>query len=301
MTPDRSNFIDAPRRHPESFNPSRTDGELDSGGLRTAEAAYPSREDYDLALHVLGRLGMTDAELELLPDRSTLVQSLSPVAYSRLIGPQGENQPPELTMGITLSDNFSLYDLLARYDEHYNTDTDHRFRGSFIHKKLWDHYGPEDHNQASHPGHFALLLNDFPEVKERKNAESPGTTKVDPAAKVGLSGLYMNPTQQRDAVREEAVLDSIDGVSLRPLSVTQYIVLQAKRREAGQPPLDHAAAQTVFSQYRAITVGTKQPWLKFLQVHKIPVVHSSGDKLWFTETSEHYQSELQGSRRIVEL
>ena len=199
------------------------------------------RDDYDLTVTALGDLGVKDTSKIGVPGFEEVGSTLGDPTAAFLGQHVERGDKPELTIHIPLSRRgFSLSKLVAAFDAKQEY-------GTSVWEELWGSYTPDTHNGQRGNGTAHVLLND---------SRNPADTheKANEYDEAGL--VYVNQTvpQQRESLSDEAQIAADHGVVLSPISFTEYMVVQAKRRQAGLPLLDKPTV-TRFTQYPDKKIG----------------------------------------------
>jgi hypothetical protein len=205
------------------------------GDLAVAESTLFAidRDDYDLTLAAVSDLGFKPTKQHQLREFDELALTKEDGAYLGEHAARGDI--PELTFHLPLGiRSFDLDRLIVNFDAKQTYET-------AVWKDLWSQYGKADHNQSRPSVDTGVLLNDTTKPKDR----SQPANNYDEA---GLVHTKHTVAEQRAAIIREQTEASQTGVELNPVSLTQYMVVQAKRRQAGLPLLDKSTF-TRFVQY----------------------------------------------------
>jgi hypothetical protein len=208
-----------------------------AGDLAVAETAITvfDRDDYDLTVTALSDLGVKGTKRRPVPEFEEVQAKISPALAVYLQNHVRNGGKPELTMHVPLGLNgFDLKKLIANFDKKQEYST-------YIWEDLWDQYGEGQHNSPRTLLDAAMLLND---TTDPENRAQPANS-YDEAGLVHVSKTVPEQRASLDQEKQEAVKS---GVELNPISISQYIVTQAKRRQAGLPLLDKPT-YTRFVQY----------------------------------------------------
>jgi hypothetical protein len=214
-----------------------------AGSLVVAQTAEftLARDDYDLTVTALGDLGVKNTRKnKKIPEFDEVAAAFSPATATYLGEHVERGDQPELTFHVPLAARYDMYKVVENFDRGQQYDTS-------IWRALWDNFSNNDHNQGETNLSAAVLLNDTTKPKDREQ----------PANEYNEAGLvHANHTvpEQRSAIKREQGAAKAAGVELNPISVTQYLVTQAKRRQAGQPLLDRPTV-TRFVQYPDKNIG----------------------------------------------
>ena len=212
-----------------------------AGDLAVAESTVFTldRDDYDLTVTALGDLGVKNTRKnKLIPDFEEVAAAFSPSTATYLGEHVARGDQPELTFHVPVAQRGaqSLTARISKFDEkqQYSTYTWDALLGA---------YSSTDHNVARPKSGLTagVLLNDTTKPKDREQ----------PANEYNEAGLvHANHTvpEQRAAIEREQDAAKEAGVELNPANITEYLVTQAKRRQAGLPLLDKPTV-TRFVQY----------------------------------------------------
>jgi hypothetical protein len=198
-----------------------------------------AKDDYDLTVTALGDLGVKNSRKnQLIPDFEEVAAAFSPSTATYLGEHVERGDQPELTFHIPVAQRgpHSLSAKIGKFDEKQPYAT-------YTWGDLLDSYSSTDHNIARPKSGLTagVLLNDTTKPKDREQ----------PANEYNEAGLvHANHTvpEQRAAIEREQDAAKDAGVELSPANITEYLVTQAKRRQAGLPLLDKRTV-TRFTQY----------------------------------------------------
>ena len=216
-----------------------------AGDLAVAESTVFTldRDDYDLTVTALGDLGVKNTRKQQpIPEFEEVAEAVKPVA-SYLGGHVERGDQPELTFHIPVAKHSDrtngLYKLIKGFDKGQEYDTS-------IWSELWDRLGNNHlkrYSSETNPK-ASILLNDTTDPADRTR----------PANGYGEAGLvYISqtvPEQKKSLNTEQDEEANKDGVhlNLEFADITEYLVTQAKRSQAGLPLLDKPTV-TRFPQY----------------------------------------------------
>jgi hypothetical protein len=197
------------------------------------------KDDYDLTVSALGDLGVKNTRKnQLIPSFEEVAAAFSPSTATYLGEHVERGDQPELTFHIPVAQRGaqSLAARISKFDEKQQYST-------YIWDDLLGAYSSTDHNIARPKSGLTagVLLNDTTKPKDREQ----------PANEYNEAGLvHANHTvpEQRAAIEREQDAAKEAGVELNPANITEYLVTQAKRRQAGLPLLDRRTV-TRFTQY----------------------------------------------------
>lgn len=200
-----------------------------AGDLAVAKSSIFTldRDDYDLTLAALADLGVQGGSKLTIPAFEEIAQGLGVSIPAYLGEHAARDDKPELTMHIPLYPRvFTVRKLIAAFDGKQKYST-------FVWDDLWNSYTHGDHNddRGGSRLHAGVMLNDTTDPTDREQ-------KANNYSEVGL--VYGNQTvsEQRASVVAEAKQAATQGVILDAATFTDYLVVQAKRRQAGLPLLD---------------------------------------------------------------
>ncbi len=185
------------------------------------------------------------------------------------IGTLARNGNPELVSNLPLIKTYGLKDLRGRFDRKQ------RYR-TLVDEELWDQYGNYDLNNGMPKPKLGVVINEY---ADPYNIYSKSINGFDEQGLVGVG----------KTVREfstHGLRMGIDHVST--LNVSQYIVLQAKRRLAGEPPLD-LHTKTAFPQL----------FYSIRDRRAAPIIGWSRDRLELGSMSADYSGPDIGIRHVV--
>jgi hypothetical protein len=208
-----------------------------AGDLAVAESTIFTleRDDYDLTVAALGDLGIKDTRKQKrIPEFEEVAAAFGPVA-TYLGEHVGRGDQPELTFHVPLAGRYDLYKLIENFDRRQEYDTS-------IWRALWDTFSNNDHNHGEPNLSAGILLNDTTDPADR-------TRPANGYDEAGLVYVSQTVPQQRNSLKAEQEGEANqEGVDLNAADVTEYVVAQAKRRQAGRPLLDRPTV-TRFPQY----------------------------------------------------
>ena len=212
-----------------------------AGSLVVAQTAEFSldRNDFDLTVAALSDLGVKSTKKQPIPEFEEVVAGVKPVV-TYLGEHVGRGDQPELTFRVPLAGRYNFVKLIDYFDMGQEYDT-------AIWHALWDRLTSADHNHGVTDLSAAVMLNDTTDPADRTR----------PANGYNEAGLvYVNQTvpQQRTSLETEQGEAAKSGVQLDPAGITEYVVVQAKRRLAGRPLLDKPTV-TRFPQYPDKKIG----------------------------------------------
>lgn len=247
-----------------------------AGDLAVAETAITvfDRDDYDLTVTALNDLGAKKEEL--IPEFEELQALFTPKMAVYLADQAKNGATSELTVGVSLDvSSFNFDRLIANFDAKQPYATS-------VCRDLWDKYSDDQHDRFGVLG-AAMLLNDTTNPFDH-------TKPANDYDEAGLVHVSKNFTEQRKAVETERKQAAKAGVELDLISVSQYVVTQAKRRQAGLPLLDKSTF-TRFVQY---------PEKKIDGDSYVPYANvSGGDQLYLDGTVVGDAWYDRGVRRVV--
>ncbi len=221
-----------------------------AGEVAVAASFTPSEDDYLLTVAALSDLGIRNTRRapHTIPELEEI--ELSPASQSFLSAEAARGDVPELTIHLPLRDRIfglraGLRPLLIYFDKKQQ-------RPTYVNKDLWDTYDAADHNRdRGRPGAKmtpVFALNDTTDPRDRNR---PANDYNEP----GLVYTGMTAEDQRRALAAEKQT-AAGGVNIRALGVSEYIVLDAKRRITGNPPLDSfTRTHTRFVQFLGKEIG----------------------------------------------
>jgi hypothetical protein len=239
--------------------------------------------DYDLTTTALNTLGITKG----IPDYNVLAANLaastSTAEYLGIHLDAGD--VPELTFDLPLGhasgitspmNDLTLPSLLDRFDKQQPHKTS-------VTEDIWDR---QDHTVGQADSlNPVIALNDTHDLKD-------STRPVNGYDETGLVNVTQTVDEQRYNLATEAKLAANKSIEIQPMSIGQYVVLQAKRREAGLPLLDERTA-TRLVQYPNRTYGDRQA---------VPVVSVGGDgQLRLDRSHVDIDWYRMGVRRVVKI
>lgn len=241
-----------------------------------------SDDDYDLTIEALKDLGINR---NLVAKYESLNESLNSDTLSYLGRQLVQGYNPELTFYLPFRKELGLKKLLAKFD----TKGTKRQRPSYIWEDLWESYETYQHK-------FGTDIDTEPIAAFALNNSTSPISPTDPANRYSEAGLVYtdkNVVEQQEYLRKEQTAAKQLGVDLESMTVSQYIVLQAKRRQAGLPLLDRSTF-TCFIQYpnRIINDVSCVPGAR---------VSSGDDRLRLGGAAVDHARERTGIRRVVRI
>jgi hypothetical protein len=220
-------------------------------------------DDYNLTVAALGELGVESTADQPIPDFEELTAVLAdqPGLGGYLGGHATRGFYPELTFHVIPEGPLHLSPLVGRFDEGQEQQ-------SYVWADLWHafDFDPEQPPELS----AAVMLNDS---KDPVDHDRPANDDGEP----GLVHTRQTVLEQRASLAAEAQAAAEAGeVWLDPMSFSQYLVAQAKRRLADRPFLDasHLTA-TRFSQLPGRNIGGTDFVLDALVFDKLLYLHGS--------------------------
>jgi len=218
-----------------------------AGDLVVAESTVFTldKDDYDLTVAALGDLGVKNTRKEQqIPEFEEVADAISSATATYLGEHVERGDQPELTFHILVAQRGpqSLAARIGKFDEKQPHAT-------YIWNDLLGAYSAYDHKIARPKRGLTagVLLNDTTKPKDR---EQPANAYNE----AGLVHANHTVSEQRAAIECEQHAAKETSVELNPINITEYLVTQAKRRQAGRPLLD---TQTVtrFTQYPDRDIG----------------------------------------------
>jgi len=187
-------------------------------------------DQYTETCAALGQLGFEQRQLAHMPSLEQVQTALEPhAAYL-----QAETQSPELLFGYATA-VVGLRGLIRRFDGRHADPT---AQETFLWAPLWDQYddhSPEHDGSHQAPIWLAVGLND---TLNPLDFRQPANEFEEP----GLVYTNMTAAQQVKALAWEQASNAKADRHLLPITIGQYLVQAAKRRERGDLPMDYRTA-----------------------------------------------------------
>ncbi|MEK7594445.1 MAG: hypothetical protein AAB436_02300 [Patescibacteria group bacterium] len=211
--------------------------------------------EYELTVAAAKDLGLRSTAEYLIRNPESVESAIISPIKNYLGKIAGRDKPqPELTIHLPFTETYTINDLVGHFNrrQRYNTVVD---------EELWKGYHKGSYNGRLIRPVLGIVIN------ETKDPAGNYNDMVNGYEEIGLTGMGKTPDLQRNLASNH------DRVKIDLISVSQYILLQAKRRIAGLPPLDEFT-ETCFPQlmgYRgqdafAPTIGWKYDRLELRSI-----------------------------------
>ncbi len=213
-----------------------------AGGLVVAQTAEFTlvRDDYDLTVAAVGDLGVKSTKKQPIPEFEEVAEAISTQSAVYLGEHVARGDQPELAFHIPFAGRFDLRKLVSGFDKKQQYPT-------AVWDKLWHGFSNVEHNHGISKLTAALILNDT-------TRGSDHSEQVNEYGEAGLVHENKTVPEQRATFSLEQELARTADVQLDLESISQYVVVQAKRRHAGLSLLDKQTV-TRFPQYADKRIG----------------------------------------------